>query len=103
MWIVGSQLTQACQQLGHAGERTVEALEIVVVSGDEEAALAVFRGLDLAEQGLGRALHLEGVVDELVGLPAAGKHQRDRDGRDHHQAEAHRHDDPGVLHQAAGF
>ena len=103
VWIVGSQLTQACQQLGHAGERAVEALEIVVVSGDEEAALAVFRGLDLAQQGLGRALHLEGVVDELVGLPAAGKHQRDRDGRDHHQAEAYRHDDPGVLYQAAGF
>ena len=69
----------------------------------EEAALAVFCGLDLAEQDLGRALHLEGVVDQTVGLPAAGEHQRDRDRRDHHQAEAHRHDDPGVLHQAAGF
>jgi hypothetical protein len=52
---------------------------------------------------LGGALHLEGVFDKLIGLPAAGDQQRDRERRERHQTEAHGHDDPGILHKAAGF
>jgi len=101
--IVGGQPAESCHELRHASAGAVEALEIVVVPGDEEAPLAVLRGLDLAQEGLRRALHLKGVVDERVGFLAADENQANCYRHDNHQAKAHGHDDPGILHQAASF
>ena len=94
-------LRRLSNEAGHLGNGRVDRLQIVLVLGEHVAALAVFRRPQLAEEVVSLLLHLESVRDKAIRLIAAGDEDGHGDGGGKDEPQANRHDDPGIVDQAA--